>query len=82
MFEKEQLIIVDGVEILTRGVDYWSLGVFILIFVASIAVYFLPSILAMLRHHRDRFLILIVNVFFGWSVLGWFMALIWSFIRR
>ncbi|ETD27840.1 superinfection immunity protein [Helicobacter canis] len=82
MFEKERLIIIDGVEILTRSVDYWSLGTFVLIIIASIFIYFLPSLIAMFSHHRDRFLILIINVFFGWSVLGWFIALIWSFIRR
>lgn len=82
MFEKEQLIIVDGVEILTHGIDYWSLVIFIFIVIASILVYFLPSLIAVFSHHRDRFLIFIINIFFGWSVFGWFIALIWSFIRK
>lgn len=43
-----------------------------------IALYFLPAIIANQRNHRNFVAILVVNVFFGWTILGWFAALIWS----
>lgn len=46
----------------------------ILVFV----LYFLPSVIAVLRHHKSAFAIIIVNIFFGWTVIGYFWALIWS----
>jgi hypothetical protein len=42
-----------------------------------IALYLLPSILAFRRHHRRRYAILVVNFFFGWSIVGWIGVLIW-----
>ncbi|WP_299325852.1 superinfection immunity protein [uncultured Helicobacter sp.] len=82
MFEQEKITIIDGVEIVSSGIDYLSMGVFVLICVASFCVYFLPSFIALMRHHSDKVLIIVVNVFFGWSVLGWILALGWSLLRR
>jgi Superinfection immunity protein len=41
-------------------------------------LYFLPAIVAFARGHHSRIGILLVNFFFGWSGLGWIVALIWS----
>jgi hypothetical protein len=43
-----------------------------------ILCYFFPTIIAASRHHRNGGAIFLVNLFFGWSVLGWLIALIWS----
>lgn len=41
-----------------------------------VVLYFLPSILA---RNKPSFLpILLLNFFLGWTVLGWFAALIWG----
>lgn len=40
-----------------------------------LALYFLPAIVAKLRHHRQRTSILIINIFLGWTLLGWVAAL-------
>src|SRR5260370_9940698 len=40
--------------------------------------YLCPTMIAACRHHRNATAIFLVNVFFGWSVLGWLIALIWS----
>lgn len=82
MFEQEKITIIDGVEIVSSGIDYGSMAIFALICVSSFCVYFLPSLIAFMRHHSDRVLIVVVNVFFGWSVLGWIIALGWSLLRR
>ena len=40
--------------------------------------YWFPALLANKRRHRDKGSIFFVNLFFGWTVLGWVIALIWS----
>ncbi|MFZ0635798.1 MAG: superinfection immunity protein [Candidatus Acidiferrales bacterium] len=39
-------------------------------------MYFLPAIVG--RNKRDAGLIFLVNLFFGWTVVGWIVALIWA----
>ena len=39
-------------------------------------LYFLPAILA--RDKADATPILLVNLFLGWTIVGWFAALIWA----
>jgi hypothetical protein len=41
-------------------------------------MYFLPSIIALARSKRDLLAIFLLNLFLGWSVIGWFVALIWA----
>ena len=43
-----------------------------------IAGYFLPSIVAWNRGHHQKPAIVVLNLAFGWTVLGWFAALIWA----
>ena len=44
----------------------------------AIAIYFLPWIIAAFRKHNNRQSIALTNLFFGWTMLGWLVALIWS----
>ena len=44
----------------------------------GIVAYFIPGIIAVSRRHRKATSILLVNLFFGWSVLGWIFALVWA----
>lgn len=41
-------------------------------------VYFLPTIIAVLRERHDKISIFLVNLFLGWSLIGWIVALIWA----
>ena len=41
-------------------------------------MYFLPSIIALVRSKRDITAILLLNVFLGWTMIGWIVALIWA----
>lgn len=43
-----------------------------------IALYFLPAIIGEARKHNDKNAITALNLFFGWTLLGWFVCLIWS----
>lgn len=58
-----------------------ALGVvsLVLLLVLCVAVYFLPSIIAKARHHHNQTPIVLVNLFFGWTAIGWIVALIWAF---
>lgn len=44
--------------------------------VLATLLYFLPAIIA--HNKRDFAAILIVNLLFGWTVIGWIVALIWA----
>jgi hypothetical protein len=41
--------------------------------------YFLPSIFALVRGKRDTLLICLLNLFLGWTLIGWIIALVWAF---
>jgi len=41
-------------------------------------MYFLPSIIALARSKRDLLAIFLLNLFLGWSVIGWIVALLWA----
>ena len=49
-----------------------------LLVVAAFVIYFAPSVIAMSREHHDTPSIVLLNVFSGWTVLGWIVALGWS----
>ncbi len=40
------------------------------------ALYFAPSIVAAARHTHNTAGILLINIFFGWTIIGWFVALV------
>jgi len=41
-------------------------------------MYFLPSIIALVRSKRDVTGIVLLNFFLGWTMIGWVVALIWA----
>lgn len=42
-------------------------------------LYMLPTIEAKLRGHANIASIALVNLFLGWSLIGWVVALVWAF---
>jgi hypothetical protein len=42
----------------------------------AVVMYFLPAIIA--HNKRDFAGIFLLNFFLGWTVIGWFIALIWA----
>ena len=44
----------------------------------ELVMYFLPSIVALARSKRDLLAIFLLNLFLGWTVIGWVVALVWS----
>ena len=48
-------------------------------FGTGFVLYFLPTLVALLREKYDKLSIFLLNFFLGWSVIGWIVALIWAF---
>ena len=40
--------------------------------------YFLPSIIALARSKRNLLSIFLLNLFLGWTFVGWVVALVWA----
>lgn len=41
-------------------------------------LYFVPTLIAWRRRHHQLGPIVLVNLLLGWSVIGWFFALVWA----
>jgi hypothetical protein len=53
---------------------------FAMFFLTLLALlYFLPTIIAANRGHSIA-LILVLNLFLGWTVIGWFIMLVWALV--
>lgn len=44
-----------------------------------IVLYFLPTFTAYRRGHHNATAIFVLNLFLGWTCLGWIFALVWAF---
>lgn len=47
-------------------------------FPAAVGLYFLPSIEARLNQQPNAMSILLVNLFLGWTLIGWVIAISWA----
>ena len=56
------------------------LVLFILILI--VLFYFIPAIKAYETKHRQKEAILILNLFLGWTTIGWVVALVWAYIKE
>jgi Superinfection immunity protein len=55
------------------------LGIFFFPFFGfGFVMYFLPSLIALIRDKRDKLSIFLLNFFLGWSVIGWVVSLVWA----
>jgi hypothetical protein len=57
-----------------------ALGPMLLLF-ALLSIYLFPTAIAAKFDNRNLLSIFILNVFLGWTVLGWVTALIWAVKR-
>jgi len=44
-------------------------------------VYFLPTLIAFIRQHKNKLAIFLLNLLLGWTVLGWVISLVWSVMK-
>ena len=55
---------------------YWGLPFSLL----GLAVYLVPTIIAAVRRSKGILGIILLNIFAGWTFIGWVIALIWSLV--
>ena len=54
------------------------IAIFIVISIVLILItlYFIPSIIAIKKRHKDLSKILMINIFLGWTIVGWIISLV------
>src|SRR5215469_16430947 len=58
--------------------DTASLLIIVALIVMALIFYFLPTIVASKRQHTDKDAIFVINLFLGWTLIGWMIALAWA----
>jgi hypothetical protein len=59
----------------------WFYGPFsIVMWIFMAAIYFMPTIIAIARKRSNMVLVLLINAFLGWTLVGWVIALILALI--
>jgi hypothetical protein len=48
------------------------------LWIVAALLYFIPAVVAVRRHHRQRLAITVLNVLLGWTLIGWVVALVWA----
>ncbi len=62
--------------------ENYTKALFIAIFIVIsivlifITLYFIPSIIAIKKKHKDLSKILMINTFLGWTIVGWIISLV------
>ncbi|HXM32274.1 MAG TPA: superinfection immunity protein [Chthoniobacterales bacterium] len=49
-----------------------------LVLALAAGAYFLPGLIGQSRHHHQRTAIWVLDLFLGWTILGWIIALVWA----
>lgn len=50
----------------------------LILLVIAVVPYFAPTIIAVVRKKRNAGAIAVLNIFLGWTVVGWVVALVWA----
>lgn len=67
--------------LMLRHVDSTSIAFMVWIGV-SFVLYFIPAIIAGVRNHKNQTAILVLNLFLGFTFIGWVWALVWAFTNK
>lgn len=63
---------------LMGSLSYLMVGLYLLFCLVCLILYLLPSFLALDNNHPNKFSVIFVNVFLGFTCVGWIIALIWA----
>lgn len=50
----------------------------VVILLIIVIPYFLPAIIAFSKNRHNKSAVLILNIFLGWTFIGWVVALVWA----
>jgi hypothetical protein len=66
----------------SAGGDVAAGGVLSVLILAAIIfstlLYFVPTVIAFVKNKANKVAILVLNIFLGWSLIGWVVALVWA----
>jgi uncharacterized protein YqhQ len=51
-------------------------------FIIGTIIYFVPTIIAVLMRKRGTTGIVLLNLFAGWTIVGWVIALVWALVAK
>jgi hypothetical protein len=54
----------------------------ILMLLAIVVIYMLPTLIAFGREHPRRQDIAVLNILFGWTLIGWIAVFLWASLVR
>jgi len=52
------------------------------VIIGLIATYFLPTIIALILRRKNTLAIFLLDLFLGWSLIGWVIALVWAVAKE
>jgi Superinfection immunity protein len=56
-------------------------GLVVLLILFGVGIYFVPAIKAYQDRKTNKGAILALNIFLGWTLIGWVVALVWAFSK-
>ena len=60
----------------------WTPVIRIALAVVALALYCVPSFIAVNRNKRNKNAIVALNLLLGWTFVGWVVALVWSLMQE
>ena len=54
----------------------------IILIIAAIVAYFVPTIIAVQDKKQNKTAIIALNVLAGWTFIGWVIALVWALTKE
>ena len=61
-----------------QNLNFAEIGLLIIVI---FGLYLLPSLISFLRRNKNWLAVFLLNLFLGWTGIGWVVALVWSVIR-
>ena len=55
---------------------------FIALIFGALIIYFLPTLIAWSRNHRNGTGVFLLNLLLGWTLLGWVGGLVWAVVEQ
>ncbi len=55
--------------------------IFLVVLSFALGLYFLPTIIAVSANRKNKVAIFALNLFLGWTFIGWVGSLVWSLMR-
>jgi hypothetical protein len=50
----------------------------VILLMLTLLIYMLPTLIAFSREHPWRAAIAVINIFLGWTLIGWFVVFLWA----